>query len=106
MRNTEIRRDFGPGTVTLRLSGTLDGRVARQLREQIDQLPLDREVTIDFTGVAPFSDLAIAVLAQEIRSVHRSLDLVGLTRHQERMFRYFGVPLITTEPWWGEEMLT
>lgn len=98
MRRTEIRREFESDSVRLRLLGGLDGRTARQLRLELDLLPRNRDVIIDFSGVAPFSDLAVAVLAQELRATRRTLDFVGITKHQERLFRYFGVPLAPSQP--------
>ncbi len=98
MRKLEIRREFESEAVRLRLLGAIDGRTARFLRAELESLPRNRELIIDFTGVMPFSDLAIAVLAHELRATRRTLTIVGLNRHQERLFRYFGVPVAQSEP--------
>lgn len=77
----------------LRLTGTLDAPAARAVAEAVGRLPL-RPLTVDFSRVRTFVDLAIDGLTLALRG--RPVRLTGLGRHQQRMFRYFG--LSSAEP--------
>jgi len=79
--------------VLVRLSGTLDGRAARMVADTLGRLP-PRPLVVDFSRVRTFVDLAIDGLTRALRG--RTVRLTGLGRHQQRMFRYFGIP--PTEP--------
>lgn len=85
---TEIHREEQDGTVTFRLHGTFDARAAvhlRQMLEQVDGSP----VVIDFSHIRQFIDVAVGVLSGGLKS--RSVELRGLGRHQESVFRYFDI---------------
>jgi len=84
----EIGIEEREGQVLVRLSGTLDGRAARTVAETLGRLPL-RPLVVDFSRVRTFVDLAIDALTLALRG--RTFRLTGLGRHQQRMFRYFGV---------------
>jgi hypothetical protein len=48
-------------------------------------------VVVDFSRVRQFVDVAVAVLSGGLKS--RSVELRGLGRHQESVFRYFDIPV-------------
>jgi hypothetical protein len=87
MAGLQIRRVEAQDGVTLHLEGVFDGKTALDLRRAVDSLDA-RRVTIDFSSVGTFMDLAVAVLT--VGFPDRDVALRGLPRHQERMFRYFG----------------
>ncbi|MFN7130440.1 MAG: STAS domain-containing protein [Myxococcales bacterium] len=97
MAKLEIRREICSDEIRLRLGGSLDGRTARLLRQTLEALPRGRLVVLDFERVRPFSDIGIAVLAHEIRSLGRVYRIEGLSLHQQRLFRYFGVSLAPSQ---------
>ncbi len=90
MPSLKIRREDSRDDVVLRLEGTFDSKSAAALREVIDGLA-GHPVVLDFTRVALFQDLAVPILARGL--THLPVRLVGLSRHPERLFRYFGVGL-------------
>lgn len=83
-----IDREEVNGAVVLRLSGTFDAQSAALVRATLEQLEAP-EVVIDFTAVRKFVDSAVAVLTGGLDC--NGLRLRGLARHQEVMFRYFGI---------------
>jgi hypothetical protein len=76
------------GSARLVLQGVFDGTTALELRSCIERMP-NVPLILDFSRVQTFVDLAVAVLADSL--MDREVVLHGLPRHQERMFRYFGV---------------
>ena len=84
----EIQREELAGRLTLRLTGTLDGRTAMTLRSSLEELGT-REVVVDFTHLKEFRDSAVAVLTHGM--TERKMQFRGLAGHHERMFRYFGM---------------
>jgi hypothetical protein len=62
----------------------------------LSQLP-PRPLTVDFSRVRTFVDLSIDALTLALRG--RAVRLTGLGRHQQRMFRYFGLsPVEPVQP--------
>ncbi|ATB32999.1 STAS domain-containing protein [Melittangium boletus] len=90
MVGLEIHQEERAGCLTLRLTGTLDGQTARLLRSSLDALG-SREVVVDFTHLREFRDSAVGVLTHGL--VEHKVRMRGLDRHQQRMFRYFGLSL-------------
>lgn len=90
MDDLDIHLEDRDDRLVLRLAGTLDGHGAQTLAEALRQLPL-RPLTIDFSRVRTFVDLAIDGLTLALRG--RPVRIVGVGRHQQRMFRYFGLQL-------------
>lgn len=86
----DIAREREGERVVLRVSGELDRGGAWSLREllQKEKAP---GLTLDFSLVRSFSDIAVAVLARALSEVQRPFALRGLRQHQLRMFRYCGV---------------
>jgi anti-anti-sigma regulatory factor len=105
MAGLEIQREELGGRLTLRLMGTLDGRTAIQLSSSLEELKAqEREVVVDFTHLREFRDSAVGVLTHGLKE--RKVHLRGLAGHQERMFRYFGIPLsagASTRAWYTPE---
>ena len=91
----EIQREELAGRLTLRLTGTLDGRTAMALRSSLEELG-SREVVVDFTHLKEFRDSAVAVLTHGM--AERKVQFRGLAGHHERMFRYFGLSTGTIAP--------
>ncbi|HVE87275.1 MAG TPA: STAS domain-containing protein [Myxococcales bacterium] len=87
---TEIFREENGNTATFRLTGTFDARAAVRLRKLLEEADAPRLV-IDFSRVRQFVDVAVAVLSGGLKS--RSVELRGLGRHQESVFRYFDIPV-------------
>lgn len=95
MAGLEIQREELAGRLTLRLTGTLDGRTATQLRSSLEELG-SREVVVDFTHLREFRDSAVAVITHGLED--RKVQFRGLAGHHERMFRYFGMSLGSVAP--------
>jgi len=87
---TEIFREEHGGAVTFRLAGTFDARAAVKLRQMLETVESAR-VVVDFSRVRQFVDVAVAVLSGGLKS--RSVELRGLGRHQQSVFRYFDIPV-------------
>ncbi len=88
LQGLQIGREDHPGGTTLKLHGVFDGGTALELRRYIEALE-SQSISLDFSGVRTYVDLAVAILTGGFRD--REVELCGLPRHQERMFRYFGV---------------
>ena len=86
--STEIVREERGGTVTFLLTGTFDARAAVRLRQMLENVD-GACVVVDFSRVRFFVDVAVAVLSGGLKS--RSVELRGLGRHQESVFRYFDI---------------
>jgi len=86
--SSEIFREVHGNTITFRLTGTFDARAAVRLRHMLESVDGAR-VVVDFSRVRQFVDVAVAVLSGGLKS--RSVELRGLGRHQESVFRYFDI---------------
>jgi ABC-type transporter Mla MlaB component len=91
----EIQREELAGRMTLRLTGTLDGRTAMTLRSSLEELEA-KEVVVDFSHLKEFRDSAVAVLTRPLSE--RKVQVRGLAGHHERMFRYFGLSTSAIAP--------
>ncbi|HZN92976.1 MAG TPA: STAS domain-containing protein [Myxococcales bacterium] len=85
---SEILREEHGGTVSFLLTGTFDARAAVRLRHMLEGVD-GACVVVDFSRVRQFVDVAVAVLSGGLKS--RSVELRGLGRHQESVFRYFDI---------------
>ena len=81
------------GELVIRVEGTLDGRAASRLAGWLVEVPAGEPLLVDFSGVRECEDLAFAALARGLAGRGGHLSVGGLTRHQERLLRYFGVEL-------------
>jgi anti-anti-sigma regulatory factor len=76
----------------IRLEGTFDLPAARLLENSLRLSGWTGGVRVDFTRVRHFNDFAIAVLAQAlINATATGIKVEGLSLHQVRLLRYFGV---------------
>jgi anti-anti-sigma regulatory factor len=75
----------------IRLEGTFDLPAARLLENSLQRIVSKGGVRIDFTGVRHFNDFAVAVLAQALKSAEGGVKVAGLSPHQVRLLRYFGI---------------
>ncbi len=91
MTGLSIQVENGADTVTLKLEGTFDGETAALLKQSLDALGPAQDMTLDFSRVRSFVDLAVAVLTRDLTHGRERLHLKGLSGHPERMFRYFGL---------------
>lgn len=91
------------GCAIFRPVGVFDARAAGALGRTLEQVAEPQQVVIDFSRVQLFVDVAVAVLTAGLRG--RRVELRGLGRHQESVFRCFGVPIARTPPppWYRPE---
>ena len=90
MSGLQIRCEEGASQRTrLTLKGCLDGSTALELRDYLLNHPELGALALDFSQVRTYVDLAVAVLADTLGTLDILLE--GLPRHQERVFRYFGI---------------
>jgi anti-anti-sigma regulatory factor len=82
----------GEGEVVVRIDGAFDATAARRLRGWLVEIPRDDAVVLDFTHVRACDDFVLATFARELVA-RQHVVVQGLTRHHERMLRYFGVDL-------------
>ncbi len=80
------------GEVVIRIGGTFDARAASRLAGWLVEVPRDDALVLDFTQVRACEDFGLASVAEDLHA-RGQLVVRGLTRHQERMLRYLGVPL-------------
>lgn len=73
------------------LTGTFDLPSARLLENSLRRIAPSEVVVIDFAGVRQFNDFAVAVLAQALKARAPGTKVQGLSLHQVRLLRYFGV---------------
>ncbi len=91
-QESTMHAQFTEGSLLLRFGRQFGAREAERLSETVLSFaPLSR-LTLDFTWVRDFQDSACGLLAT-ILVANRALKVVlrGLTPHQSRMLRYFGV---------------
>ncbi len=80
------------GTLFIRFKSRFGASEAERLREAILAFAPLSELVIDFTDVREFEDVAIVPLARTLGGLkHVPVRLRGLTLHQARMLRYFGI---------------
>ncbi len=81
------------GELIIQVGGTFDGKAASRLAGWLGEVPSSDELVIDFTRVRDCQDFGLASVARNLAGRGTRLQVRGLTRHQERMLRYFGVEL-------------
>jgi hypothetical protein len=80
------------GEVVIRLDGNFDASAATRLSGWLVEVPSTEPLVLDFTQVRSCEDFGLAAVARDLAERDR-LVVHGLTRHHERMLRYFGVKL-------------
>ncbi len=88
----QTRIEAHPGDLRIRLGSRFDVAEAARLAEAVVAFaPLSR-LSVDFTHVRDFSETAIVPLARTLGGLaHATVLLRGMTNHQYRLLRYFGV---------------
>ena len=87
------------GEVEIRIDGTFDAKAASRLAGWLVEVPAGSPLVLDFTQVRICEDYGLAQVAKDLATRER-LVVRGLTRHHERMLKYFGVDLdaVQVEP--------
>lgn len=80
------------GEVVIRIGGSFDRKTVSRLEGWLGELSSTEPLVVDFSAVRDCEDFGLASVARGLAS-HDRLVVRGLTRHQERMLRYFGVKL-------------
>ncbi len=80
------------GEIEIRIDGAFDAADAKRLVGWLGEVPATEPLVIDFTAVRECQDFGLAAIARDL-AARSHLVVRGLTRHQERMLRYFGVTL-------------
>jgi hypothetical protein len=83
------------GEVVIRISGTFDAKAASRLAGWLVEVTLEEPLVVDFSQVRVCEDFGLASVAPGLAGRDR-LIVRGLSRHQERMLKYFGVELPRT----------
>jgi anti-anti-sigma regulatory factor len=93
MAGIQLSRWIEKGRRVLRLPGTFDGAVARELLTQI-RCSAERDIVVDVAFVRGFDEVGVTALARLVESSdeHR-IRLRGLSSHQLRILRYLGARL-------------
>lgn len=86
-----------PKSVLLRLDRRFGLAEAAALKKALAQTTPGSRLTFDFSAVREFQDLAVASLAEALRNYGAGAEILGLSLHQRRMLRYFGVEFGVTE---------
>jgi hypothetical protein len=80
------------GEVVVRIDGTFDAKAGARLAGWLVEVPRASPLVLDFSHVRACDDLGLAAVANDLAG-REGLQVLGLTRHHERMLRYFGVDL-------------
>lgn len=80
--------DETTGALKVRIEGTFDGPAALQLQQLIEELKA-KNVELDFSQTRQFLDVAVALVQRAVAD--RNVRLFGVSEHQARLFRYFGI---------------
>ena len=78
------------GEVVIRVEGTFDSTEAGRLAGWLREVPTQEQLVVDFGGVRHVHDFGLAAIAEELAGRER-VTVRGLSRHQEKLLRYFGV---------------
>jgi len=80
------------GETVISIGGDFDATAASRLSGWLAELSPGDPLVLDFTQVRICEDFGLAAVAGDLAS-HAGLVVRGLTRHHERVLRYFGVSL-------------
>ena len=81
------------GELVIRIAGTFDGRAASRLAGWLGEISAGDALVVDFSQVRDCQDFGLASVASDLAARGQRLQVRGLTRHQQRMLRYFGLEL-------------
>ncbi|HTT71474.1 MAG TPA: STAS domain-containing protein [Anaeromyxobacteraceae bacterium] len=79
------------GDLLVHLNGRFGPTEAHEVGELLGTALNGSRLTLDFTGVREFQDLAFGALAEAVMHCPATVALRGLAMHQRRMLRYLGV---------------
>jgi anti-anti-sigma regulatory factor len=74
--------------IVIHVDGVFDAAAAQRLTSAIAEA--DGEVRVDLTGIREFHDFGIAMLARAL-SGRSGVAVCGISQHQLRLLRYFGI---------------
>lgn len=80
------------GEVVIRIDGTFDAKAATRLAGWLVEVPAAAPLVLDFSQVRVCEDFGLAAVADDLAG-RDQVVVHGLTRHHERMLKYFGVEL-------------
>jgi STAS domain-containing protein len=84
------------GEVVIRIDGTFDAKAASRLAGWLVEVPPGAPLVLDFSHVRDCEDFGLAAVAKDL-AARDQLVVHGLTRHHERMLKYFGLRLERAE---------
>ena len=79
------------GDILVHLNGRFGPSEAHEVGELLGTASTGSHLTLDFTRVREFQDLAFGALAEAVMHCPATVALRGLAMHQRRMLRYLGV---------------
>ena len=80
------------GEVTVRVEGDFGSGEASRLVGWLREVAPHEPLVLDFVGARLTHDFGLAAVAGEL-TARTHVSVRGLSRHQERILRYFGVDL-------------
>jgi anti-anti-sigma regulatory factor len=81
------------GELIIRIAGTFDGTAASRLNGWLGEISSGDQLVVDFSQVRDCHDFGLAAVARDFAGRGPHVQVRGLTRHQQRMLRYFGLDL-------------
>ena len=91
MPGCSVAREVRGCTAVYSMAGRFDGACAWDLSSLLMREPL-ADLVLDFSRVGDFVDYAVAIVANGLVAIQgKNVQLRGLRKHQERVFKYFGL---------------
>jgi anti-anti-sigma regulatory factor len=82
----------GQPRTLVHVEGDVDAIVARQLFAMVARCGPGSRLVLDFSHAHEIADYGLGLLARAlVKAPQSSIAVRGLSRHQERVLRYFGV---------------
>ncbi len=86
------------GALTFEIGRAFVPEDAARIHQRIEDVAPGTEVEIDFRQVRECNDFALAALARDIVHGRARVALRGISQHQQRLLRYFGVSTESPTP--------
>ncbi len=80
------------GALTLRLGSSFAPEDALRIHELVERAAPGTPVEIDFRCVRECHDFALSLLARDILGSRARVAVHGMSKHQQRLLGYLGVP--------------
>jgi hypothetical protein len=87
-----LRETAGEGALTFEVGHSFAPEDALRIHAEIERAAPGTPVEIDFRRVRECQDFALALLAQDMVSGRARVAVRGMSKHQQRLLGYFGVP--------------